>query len=78
MTDRTKKAILWSITLIVAILLLILLIKDTKTNLDNFHKEEFIAKINFPKIEVPKTEIPLGELKELIKNAEEAATTTTE
>ena len=84
-SGRTKKVILWSITSVIAVSLLILWARDTKTRLENFQGKAFIEKLNFPKIEMPKMALPAGELTgkvkelgELIKNAEEATTTAKE
>ena len=83
MTEKIKKIIFWSATIIAALGLLSWWVKNAQRKLESFRGGEFMEKLNFPKIEMPKTEIPkeelenkFRELEETIKNAQEISTTT--
>lgn len=85
MTVRTKKIILWLATIAAAIGLFFWWVKNAQKTISNFRGKEFIERLNFPAFKMPNIEEPkeelgnkIGELKELIKNAEEETTTTTE
>jgi len=80
---KTRKVILWSIIIVLALVLLVWWVDSIKNRVAEFSGDEFMEKLNLPSVEMP--EIPeLSEeklktieqaIKELETNAQEGAET---
>ena len=53
MSIRTRKIILWSATIVLAVILLIWWVNTFQERLTNFQGEALIKSLNLPKIEMP-------------------------
>lgn len=76
MSERTRKIILWSTVVALAMSLFFLWIKISQKRLESFRGEKFIEGLNLPEIEFPKIEIPEISQEKLQKLYGEEATTT--
>ncbi len=82
---RTRKIILWSAVVCLGLPLLFWWGRSAQEKLNSLRGGEFIERLDFPELKMPQVELPTGELKdktkeleELIKNAQEENSTTTE
>jgi len=72
MSLRTRKIILWSVTIIVAVGLLFWWVNNLQKRMADFQSEQIIEKLNLPEIEMPQMpEIPDEELEKIKEALEE-------
>jgi len=72
MSLRTRKIILWSVTIMVAVGSLFWWVNNLQKRMADFQSEQIIEKLNLPEIEMPQMpEIPDEELEKIKEALEE-------